>query len=73
MWRSRVNNKSIRKKHVLVGQGLLEEEGAPLSGVEKGQLAQWRAVQERLLAQVARVDDVVAVMRDFDGKDVSMV
>lgn len=57
----------------IVGKtGMLEEEGAPLSRVEKEQLAQWKAIQEKLLTQVARIDDVVAVMRDFDGRDVSM-
>ena len=60
-------------KNLIIGKtGMLEEDGTPLSGVEKQQIALWREAQEKLLTQVKRLDDVVGVMRDFTGKDVSM-
>lgn len=60
-------------KNFIIGKtGMLEEDGAPLSGVEKQQIALWRETQEKLLTQVRRLDDVVGVMRDFTGKDVTM-
>ena len=39
---------------------------------EKELLREWRDVEERLLVQVARMDDVVALLRDFGGDDTSL-
>nr|OQO27942.1 hypothetical protein B0A51_04288 [Rachicladosporium sp. CCFEE 5018] len=72
--RLRADSGEDEQRTFMMGKaGLLEEEGAPLSGVEKLQLGQWREVQEKLLAQVGRLDELVALMRDFDGGDVSMI
>ena len=43
-----------------------------LEAVEKQALREWREIEERLLAQVARMDEVVALLRDFSGKDTSL-
>jgi DNA-directed RNA polymerase III subunit RPC3 len=61
------------KPFILGKTGMLETDGARLSGVEKQQLTQWREVQEKLLTQVGRIDDLIGVMRDYSGKDVSMI
>lgn len=70
--RLRAMNPDAAKNFIIGKTGMLEEDGAPLSGVEKQQIALWRETQEKLLTQVKRLDDVVGVMRDFTGKDVSM-
>lgn len=70
--RLRATNPDAARSFIIGKTGMLEEEGAPLSGVEKQQLAMWRETQEKLLTQVKRLDDVVGVMRDFLGKDVTM-
>lgn len=38
-----------------------------LSGMERGALRQWRDIEEKLLCQLGRMDDMVALMRDFIG------
>lgn len=43
-----------------------------LTGPERNLLREWREVEERLLVTVARLDDVVAVLRDFSGTDTSL-
>lgn len=43
-----------------------------LDAVDKQRLREWREVEERLLAQVARMDDMVAILRDFSGWDTSL-
>lgn len=39
---------------------------------EKQALREWREVEERLSGQVDRMDEVVALLRDFSGKDTSL-
>ncbi|KAK5118587.1 hypothetical protein LTR85_008052 [Meristemomyces frigidus] len=39
---------------------------------EKQALREWREAEERLLAQVDRMDQMVALLRDFSGKDTSL-
>lgn len=43
-----------------------------LDSASKEQLRTWRETEERLLTQVDRMDDMVAVLRDFSGKDASL-
>ena len=43
-----------------------------LEPIEKQALREWREVEERLLAQVARMDEVVAMLRDFSGRDTTL-
>ena len=40
---------------------------------EKQALREWRETEERLLAQTARMDEMVALLRDFSGNDTSLV
>lgn len=40
---------------------------------EREAVMQWREVEERLLIQVQRMDELVALFRDFSGKDSSLV
>jgi DNA-directed RNA polymerase III subunit RPC3 len=70
--RLRAMNPDAAKNFIIGKTGMLEEDGAPLSGVEKQQISLWRETQEKLLTQVKRLDDVVGVVRDFLGKDVTM-
>ena len=49
------------------------QEASVLSNGEKEMLREWREIEERLLTQVGRMDDVVALLRDFSGKDTSLV
>ena len=44
-----------------------------LGPTERELLRQWRDVEEALLVQVARMDDVVSLLRDFNGKDTSFM
>ncbi|KAK4542704.1 hypothetical protein LTR36_006276 [Oleoguttula mirabilis] len=39
---------------------------------EKQALREWREVEERLLSQVDRMDEMVALLRDFSGRDTSL-
>ncbi|KAK3069224.1 RNA polymerase III subunit C82 [Teratosphaeriaceae sp. CCFEE 6253] len=39
---------------------------------DKALLRQWREMEERMLAQVARMDEVVGVLRDCGGRDVGL-
>lgn len=43
-----------------------------LSQMERETLTQWREVEEKLLVQVQRMDEFVALLRDFSGKDTSL-
>lgn len=43
-----------------------------LAPKERELLEQWRKVEEQLLGQVDRMDDLVALLRDFGGKDTSL-
>jgi DNA-directed RNA polymerase III subunit RPC3 len=40
---------------------------------EKNLLKEWREVEERLLVQVDRLDDLVGVLRDFPGGNTSLI
>ena len=40
---------------------------------ERQLLRQWRELEERMLTQVSRLDDMVALLRDFSGKDTSLL
>jgi DNA-directed RNA polymerase III subunit RPC3 len=40
---------------------------------ERVVLRAWREIEERLLTQVTRMDDVVCTLRDFSGNDTSMM
>lgn len=44
-----------------------------LSQHERNAVQQWREVEEKLLIQVQRMDDLVARLRDFSGKDTTLV
>ncbi|KXT04750.1 hypothetical protein AC578_9700 [Pseudocercospora eumusae] len=44
-----------------------------LTQKERAALMQWRETEEKLLTQLERMDDVVALLRDFSGKDTSLV
>ncbi|KAI5358000.1 Putative RNA polymerase III Rpc82, C -terminal, winged helix-like DNA-binding domain superfamily [Septoria linicola] len=44
-----------------------------LSQVERDHLMHWREIEERLLTQFLRLDEHVALLRDFSGKDTSLV
>jgi DNA-directed RNA polymerase III subunit RPC3 len=70
--RLQATNPDAARNFIIGKTGMLEEDGTPLSGVEKQQIALWRETQEKLLTQVKRLDDVVGVVRDFTGNDVSM-
>ncbi|KAK3671065.1 RNA polymerase III subunit C82 [Recurvomyces mirabilis] len=48
-------------------------EAEKLQQGEKQALRAWRETEERLLTQVGRLDDVVAVLRDFSGTDTSLL
>lgn len=43
-----------------------------LGPAEKSALKKWRDLEERMLTQLSRMDDVVAVLRDFDERDTSL-
>lgn len=44
-----------------------------LSQMERETLMQWREMEEKLLVQVQRMDEFVALLRDFSGKDTSLI
>lgn len=44
------------------------KEDAHLTRSERMTLAKWKEIEERLLVQLGRLDDMVAVLRDFDGQ-----
>lgn len=43
-----------------------------LSDKEKEMLHEWPPIEEELLVQLGRLDEVVAILRDFDGRDTSL-
>lgn len=49
------------------------QESEKLGPGELGLLRQWREVEERLLSQVGRMDEVVCLLRDVAGSDVEMM
>ncbi|SMR63081.1 unnamed protein product [Zymoseptoria tritici ST99CH_3D1] len=44
-----------------------------LSPSDRDALMQWREIEEKLLMQVQRMDELVALLRDFSGMDTSLV
>jgi DNA-directed RNA polymerase III subunit RPC3 len=44
-----------------------------LSPSDRDTLMQWREIEEKLLMQVQRMDELVALLRDFSGTDTSLV
>lgn len=48
------------------------QEHEKLEQAEKQALREWREVEERLMSQVDRMDLIVALLRDFSGKDTSL-
>ncbi|KAK3644204.1 RNA polymerase III subunit C82 [Elasticomyces elasticus] len=49
-----------------------DHEQEKLGQGERAYLREWREVEERLLTQVARMDEVVVILRDCSAKDVSL-
>ncbi|WPH04064.1 Hypothetical protein R9X50_00694800 [Acrodontium crateriforme] len=49
------------------------QEQNKLEMAEKQMLRDWREREERLWSQVSRMDDIVALLRDFSKKDVSLL
>ena len=47
-------------------------EAEKLEQSDKQYLREWRELEERMLTQVSRMDDVVALLRDFSGRDTSL-
>ena len=43
-----------------------------LTHQEREIVKKWRDIEEHMLIQVSRIDDVVALLRDFNGKDTSL-
>ncbi|KAF1814450.1 hypothetical protein P152DRAFT_512810 [Eremomyces bilateralis CBS 781.70] len=43
------------------------KEDAQLTRAEREQLAKWKEIEEKLHVQLGRMDDTIAVLRDFDG------
>ena len=48
------------------------QEEKKLGASDKATLRAWKERRERLLVQVSRMDDMVALLRDFSGKDTSL-
>ncbi|TKA77390.1 hypothetical protein B0A55_03230 [Friedmanniomyces simplex] len=48
------------------------QEQEKLESNERHLLREWREIEERLLTQVARMDEVVALLRDCSGRNVSL-
>ena len=44
-----------------------------LAQTERDAVTQWREVEEKLLIQIQRMDETVALLRDFSGKDKSLI
>jgi len=48
------------------------QEAEKLETNDKIALREWRDLEERMLAQISRMDDTVALLRDFTSKDTSL-
>ncbi|KAK1020302.1 RNA polymerase III subunit C82, partial [Friedmanniomyces endolithicus] len=48
------------------------QEQEKLETHERQLLREWREIEERLLTQVSRMDEVVVILRDCSGRDVSL-
>lgn len=59
-------------KSFIIGETGALEEKTPLRNIERQHLQEWRDIEEKFLCQVVRLDDMVALLRDFGGKDSSM-
>lgn len=58
--------KAVIQKAEAMGKG---KEETALGSAERDMLKQWREIEEKMLVQVSRCDDVVAVLRDFGADD----
>jgi DNA-directed RNA polymerase III subunit RPC3 len=62
----------IDKKSVIERAELMNTKDEALGPVEREHITRWREVEERLMLQVLRIDEHVALLRDFSGKDTSL-
>ncbi|EME86548.1 uncharacterized protein MYCFIDRAFT_43158, partial [Pseudocercospora fijiensis CIRAD86] len=60
-------------RNVIEKAEMMDMKQEALAQNEREALMQWREIEEKLLTQLERMDDVVALLRDFSGKDTSLV
>lgn len=62
----------VDKKGIIERAEMMNTKEESLGQVEREHLMQWREVEERLMLQFIRIDEHVALLRDFSGKDTSL-
>jgi DNA-directed RNA polymerase III subunit RPC3 len=60
-------------KNIIEKAEMLDVKQEALTQNEREAIMQWREVEERLAIQMNRMDDLVALLRDFSGRDSSLV
>lgn len=67
--------RGVIEKAARIGISTDEEiaESALLSSTDKEELKKWKEMEETLLVQVDRLDDMVGVYRDYSGTDASLM
>lgn len=60
-------------KNAIEKAEMMDVKQAALAQNEREAIMQWREVEEKMLVQVQRMDETVALFRDFSGRDSSLV
>ena len=60
-------------KNVIEKAEMMDAKQEELNQNERDAVMQWREVEEKLVIQVQRMDEQVALLRDFSGRDTSLV
>lgn len=60
-------------KMVIAKAEMMDMKQEALAQNERDAMMQWHEIEDRLLSQAERMDKIVALLRDFSGKDTSLV
>lgn len=69
----RLAHERVDKKGIIERAEMLKTKEDSLGQTEREHILQWREIEEKLMLQFLRIDEHVALLRDFSGKDTSLV
>jgi len=69
----RLQHERENYKNAIEKAEMMDTKQDSLNHTEKQAVQQWRELEERLITQVHRMDELVALLRDFSGHDTSLV
>lgn len=68
----RLAHERVVNKGIIERAEMLKTKENPLGDTERTHIMQWRETEEKLMLQFLRLDEHVALLRDFSGKDTSL-